>query len=227
MSQKQFKVRCSSLGVICAKKGFAQTGMSEVKKEVQAMIYGVQRDIKSKYLSKGNVCEADSIDMLNSMLGVGIQKNETHYENDYIQGTPDYIEPDFCRDVKNSFDETTFPLLDDTLDYMYEWQMKGYLWLLGMKNGSIDYFLNDMPDELVEKEAWYKVRKLGLTELDIDLYDEVKESYTFSILPLHMRYKSFPVTLTEADIEYIKLNVTLANEYGNSLLKKYYSTNKS
>jgi len=221
MSLKKYKVRCSSLGVICAKKGFAKTGMSKVQEEVKAIIYERRREIRSKYLTKGNVAEVDCVDQLNAMYGLEIEKNEKHFSNEWIEGTPDFIEPAFCRDIKNSYDETTFPLFDEELDHNYLWQMKGYLWLLGMTKGSVDYFLNDLSDELVEKEAWNEVRRLGLSELDMELFDKTKALYTFSDLPIELRYKNFPVELTDADIIVIKTNVEKANEYGNMLLEKY------
>ena len=77
-----------------------------------------------------------------------------------------------------------------------------------------------MPDELIEKQAWLKVRNLGLSELDEEIWNEVKQEYTYSNLPENFRYKRFVVTLVDEDIEFIKKNVILANEYGNNLLNK-------
>jgi hypothetical protein len=219
---KQFKVRCSSLGIVCAKKGFGQTGKTAIKKQVMDMIYDRQHQIKSKYLTKGNACEDESILALNKMLGLSVEKNTERFYNEWITGEPDYIGFDFVRDVKNSYSHDTFPLLDDDLDYNYEMQVKGYLWLLDKSVGYVDYFLNDMPENLLMKECYAEMRNRDMEELEMDLYNEIKERYTYSDLPLKMRYRSFRVELAGKDIEFMKANCELANAYGNELLTKHY-----
>lgn len=225
MKNLHFKVRCSSLGKICAAKGFGKTGESVVIETLLNDIYDRKEEISSKYLEKGNVCEAESIEMLNNfneISGFKIKKNEVQFENDFIKGTPDFIIPNLMvKDVKNSYSHATFPLFDTELDYLYKWQIKGYMWLLGLKKGSVDYFLNDMPENLIEKECWAKVRKLGLDEVTEELYNEVKAYYTYSHLPLHLRYKKFDVELTDADIEFMKVNCSKAIEFANTLIKNY------
>jgi len=215
---KYFKVRCSSLGKICAAKGFAKTGESVVIESLMNDIYERKEEISSKYLDKGNICEQESIDMLNQMLGRNITKNIERFENDYVSGEPDYIVPEIkVIDVKNSYSHVTYPLFETELDYNYKWQIKGYMWLLGLKKGAVCYFLNDMPENLIERECWNKARKLGLDEISEELYNEVKAFYTYSHLPLHLRYKRFDVELTDADIEFMKLNCQKAIDFANTL----------
>jgi hypothetical protein len=218
---KQFKVRASTLGVICAVKGFAKTGEACVEQQVLDMIYERRHDVKSKYLSKGNDCEQQSVNMLNEMLGLKVEKNTERFFNEFITGEPDYIQSDFVRDIKNSYSHGTFPLFGE-LDYKYKMQLKGYLWLLGMKKGSVDYFLHDMPENLLMKECRAEMWNRDMEELEVELYDEIKAKFTYSDLPLNLRYRSFEVELTDQDIEFMKANVSKANDYGNALLREYY-----
>lgn len=214
-----YKSRCSTLGAICPPKGFAKSGQTLVQKQVKDIVYGRHFDVRSKYLSKGNICEIDAIMLLSEIKGQKLEKNEKRFENDLIAGTPDLIITDEVLDIKNSFTHETFPLFD-SLPYDNELQLKGYMWLLGLTKGSVEYFLLDMPDELITKEAYYVMRDRGMDELETDLFMELKEKYTYSNLPLNLRHKSFPVELTDKDIDWIIKNVTLANDYGNSLLKE-------
>ena len=218
---KKFKTRCSSLGIVCAVKGFAKTGMSAVELSVKEQIYGIKRDIDSKYLTKGNECEDESIAILSEILGVPAKKNEQEFENEFIKGTPDVVLGDVVSDIKNSYSEQTFPLFDTEPDYKHVMQVKGYAWLLGLKKGRVDYFLMDLPEHLIEKEAWKLVKARGLDEMDIDIYNEAKKMNTYSHLAIELRHKSFEFDVTEKDIEFIKKNVKQANDYGNKLLENY------
>ena len=217
----KYKVRCSSLGIICAKKGFGKTGETLVKKEVANLIYERRHELATKQIQKGNICERESIIELQKIKGIECRKNEQRLENEWITGTPDVIFENEVIDVKNSFDHTTFPLFDTELDYGYEMQIKGYMWLLGMRSGSVDYFLNDMPEELLMSEVYKAMRIEGLDEVESWLYDKVKDNFTYSHLPLFMRYKSYPVTLSDQDIAFIRKNVEQANAYGNQLMKQF------
>lgn len=221
METKQFKVRCSSLGVICAKQGLKKTGLTVVENTVKEIIYGIKREIKSKYLDKGNECEDESIVLLSEILGLNLSKNEQHFENEFIKGTPDVITDVFVSDIKNCYSEQTFPLFDEAPDYEHEMQVKGYAWLLGLKKCRVDYFLNDLPDHLVEKEAWKLIKQRGLDEMDIDIWNEAKAMNTYSHLPIELRHKAFEFELTDKDIEFIKANTQIANDYGNKLIEKY------
>jgi hypothetical protein len=59
---------------------------------VKTQLYNSHTEIKSKYLDKGNIMEDESIDFIADQLGYGfLMKNEDHFNDDYMQGTPDVI----------------------------------------------------------------------------------------------------------------------------------------
>ena len=102
---KQFKIRCSAIGLIMAtskvKGQLSKTAQTYAQEWLKQEIYGRRKEISSKYLDKGNQLEDESIQFLvnNSDYGF-IVKNEEHFENDFLTGTPDIILPQEIIDMK-------------------------------------------------------------------------------------------------------------------------------
>jgi len=149
---KLFKVRASQIGKIMgnAKKAgeLSATCITYLKEWYSEEMYGDREEIKSKYMDKGNACEEDAIDFLAEREGLGfLAKNEKSYENDFITGTPDVIVNGVIYDTKCSWNGKTFlDAITGDLDTDYEWQIRGYMNLTGLKNGKVCYCLMDTPD---------------------------------------------------------------------------------
>lgn len=176
MKIKEFKMRASASGKIMGARGIGKTGETYLQEWVKQQIYGVYKQIKSKFIDKGNLCEEDAIDFIAVHKGYkGIYKNEKYFENDYFCGTPDVITDDFIIDVKNSWDCFTFPLFEDDVpnkDYFYQAQV--YMHLTGIHKFKLVYTLLDTPDLLLpqEDEIYSKIEpKYRIKEFQID-YDE-------------------------------------------------------
>jgi hypothetical protein len=90
--------------------GLSETAKSFIVTWYKEQLYDRRKEIQSKYMSKGNACEDVSIAYLNQLYGTSHSKNEDHFNDDYLHGTPDIITEDTIIDVKNSWDFTTFPL---------------------------------------------------------------------------------------------------------------------
>lgn len=110
---------------------------------------GVFEEIKSKYFSKGLICENELIDITASQLGLGIlEKNEVRFHDEHFQGVPDVITDEYIIDTKNSWSYATF--LDSVMspiDKDYEAQLQIYMHLTGVKKAKLVYGLLDVPAE--------------------------------------------------------------------------------
>lgn len=191
-----FRCRCSALGQLMTPSR-SKTGLSETAKTMLTLwykeqLYGRKKEITSKYMTKGNECEDASIDYLNTLYGTSHKKNEDHFKNDYIHGTPDIITEDEILDIKNSWDFSTFPLFSQSLPSNdYKWQLQGYMMLTGKRKGAIVYTLMDTPDEQIE----WEYRRSGGSGL---VTTEFKANYKYSDLPTELRVKRFDVEYDEA-----------------------------
>ena len=220
------KVRCSSIGKLMAasrskKEQLSKTAKSYIQDVVLEHKYGIKKEFNSRYTDKGNECEEDSITLANEVLNVGfIYKNEEHFENDYITGTPDVNTNEVLLDVKTSFDGTTFPFFEDEIpnkDYYY--QLQGYMWLTGKEESLLVYCLTNTPEQIVEDE----IRRVHWKEHKLEESDEIRHfveaKHNFDHIPLEKRVKVFKIQKDEAVIEAIKEKIELAREYYNKIIE--------
>jgi hypothetical protein len=153
MESKLFRMRASQAGLL------STNGKDELKLGASLISYlknfyaeqksGVKEEIKSKYLTKGNLCEDELIDITAERLGLGIlEKNMVHFNDDYFQGTPDVITDELVIDTKNSWSYTTFlDSITSPIDKGYEAQLQIYMHLTGVKKAKLVYGLLDVPAE--------------------------------------------------------------------------------
>jgi len=217
--QNKFKASCSGIGQIMTEPRTKSEGnLSGTCKayvhrwiKSQPEFYGKKNQFSNKYCDKGNYCEPESI------LFAAEKYNWTQYNakpprittDEFIEGECDVELPDEISDIKNSWSEETFPIFDIDIPVVgYDWQLQGYMYLYGKKKASLIYTLMDAPDFLVEKEARRKMYELGLDELETELWDQVKQSMTYSRFADHLRVKRF-------DIYYdpIKINKVIQRVY--------------
>jgi len=190
MKQPQFKIRCSSISDIMTnsrKKGeLSKTAQSYCQQWAKEQIYGVRKEIYSKYMDKGIQMEMAAIAMVENHYNYDfLVKNEKHFENDYLTGTPDIITPNEIRDTKCSWDCFTFPLFEQEVDKGYWWQMQGYMALTGRNVAYVDYVLLDTPEELDQYapsydnvDDKYKIKSFKVerdNDAILSIYERVKE----------------------------------------------------
>lgn len=220
------KIRCSSLGKLMTAsrsktEQLSKTAQSYIQELVLEHKYGIKKEWSSRYTDKGNECEEDSITLANEVLNVGfIYKNEEHFQNDYITGTPDVNTNEVLLDIKTSFDGTTFPFFEDEIpnkDYYY--QLQGYMWLTGKEESLLVYCLTNTPIIIVEDE----IRRVHWKEHAIEESEEIRHyveaKHNFDHIPLEKRVKVFKIQKDEAVIEAIKEKIELAREYYNKIIE--------
>jgi hypothetical protein len=220
------KIRCSAIGKIMTSpklKGelLSQTTKTYLQELAVAEKYGIYKEFSSRYTDKGNQVEELSIALCNDVLDLGfIYKNEDHFTNDWIKGTPDVNTDEILLDVKSSWDATTFPFFDTELknkDYFY--QLQGYMWLTGKEECLLCYCLIDTPLQIVEDEIRREHWKANLIEESLDLRDFVQSKHTFGHIPKKKRVKTFKIAKDDEVIEAIKTRIEQCREYYNQLIE--------
>ena len=221
------KIRSSAIGKIMTSpklKGevLSQTTKSYLQELAISEIYGIKKEFSSRYTDKGNEVEELSISLCNDVLKTGfLYKNEDHFTNDWITGTPDVNTNEILLDVKSSWDATTFPFFDTELtNKMYFYQMHGYLWLTGKTEALLCYCLIDTPLQIVEDEIRREHWKLSLIEENSDLREFIQAKHTFGHIPKEKRLKTFKIAKDDEVIEAIKTRIEQCREYYNELIKQ-------
>jgi hypothetical protein len=153
MENKIYRHRASASGLLLTNgKDELKLGASMstyLKKWYSEQKSGIREEIRSKYFDKGNICEADAIDITAERLGLGIlEKNQIHFNDSHFQGTPDAYTKDLVIDTKCSWDYTTFlDAVTSPINKDYEAQLQVYMHLLGLKKAKLVYVMLDTPAE--------------------------------------------------------------------------------
>lgn len=200
---KEFKIRASAAGKLMTSprsksETLSETTKTYLKEWLISEIYGVQKNIKSKYLTKGVILENEAIDRVVEWLDLPLMlKNEKHFEDNNFQGTPDlFLNDDTVIDIKCSLDCFTFPLFENeipTTDYYYQLQV--YMWLTGRTKAKLIYVLLNTPD--------------GLS------YDE---TFDYSNIDKKYRTKVFNIEFNNEVIDKLIERVTESRKYIETLL---------
>lgn len=181
-----------------------------------------RKQISSKYIQKGLLLEDKAIALVAEYLGLnGIEKNETHYTNEFVQGTPDAIArlgfgEGFQFDIKNVYYPEGLDGFNNALIPIYEWQGHAYNWMLGFEHGFCVKILQNPPAEMLQEEVrklWKEAGRAWHEEIPQKFVDEVSDYFNFERLPLEDRIRIFKMTTTKGIIEQMKDAVILAREH--------------
>jgi hypothetical protein len=179
------KIRCSALGRLMTaprnkSEVLSKTAQSYIQELVLEEKFGIKKEFSSRYTDKGLQCEDEAISLVNDVLGLGfIFKNEEHFNNDWITGTPDVNTNEILLDIKCSYEAHTFPFFETeipTKDYFY--QLQGYMWLTGKTEALLCYCLVNTPLEIVEDEIRREHWKHFKIDEDAELREYVEKNIT-------------------------------------------------
>lgn len=226
---KEFKIRASAAGQIMtnprSKKDIENGILSKTAKTycetwLKEQLYNRKKEFTSKYTEKGNITEDNSLDYIAEQLGYGmLMKNEKHLDNHIMTGTPDVILNDLIIDVKNSWDNFTFPLFETEIPNKdYYWQAQCYMYLTGKVNYKLIYVLSDTPTHLIEKDAYYWCKNNGYDDLDIDIHKQFIHKMTYNDIDDKFKIKVFKITRNHEDIAKIEKRVIECRNYINELI---------
>jgi hypothetical protein len=158
---RELLIRCSSIGKLMTEPRSKSEGplsvgaKTHIRSLVSQEIYGVDFEFFSKETEKGILVEPDAIDLLNRVRGFSLVKNSERRRNEWITGECDLFNASARRghDLKCSWSVATFPIaLADCLDPLYEWQMRGYMWLWDASEWEVNYALITTPEHLAKWE---------------------------------------------------------------------------
>lgn len=222
-----FKIRCSAIGQIMTNprsksETLSKTTQSYCETWLKERLYNSYYEFSSKFTEKGLIVEDQSIDFIADNLGYGfLIKNEDHFENEHLTGTPDIITNDTIIDVKNSWDCFSFPIFEyDIPNKDYWYQLQGYMALTGKEKARLIYVLSDTPENLIEREAYWWCKNNGFDDLDMDVYKRFLKNKTYPDVQNNLKIKTFEITRDNEAIQAIYDRVELCREYIETLKQK-------
>lgn len=219
--------RCSELGNIVTKSGKltqgAQTYISQCFVEAET---GKRKRAFGKALEKGVATEQDIIQLINNVIYPDrfVARETESKANEFIKGTRDLSVDGITYDCKSAFDEFTFQKSE--CHWVYEWQLRGYMWLYGDKQARLFYGLVNMPypmiyDEVRKTFYSYPGKWLSMDDPDfLNIAEEIEKSRNYDDIPEIERCRVWHIEQEETDIERIKDAVSDARNYMNQLLKE-------
>jgi len=191
----------------------SETAKSYCKEWLVSQFTGKQKNIRSKYLSRGNALEDKAIERVSKHYGCELVKNEIELENEYFTGTFDTNTIDTVIDTKVPFDCFTFPYFVSEPDKDYYGQLQGYMNLTNLKKASLFYCLENGSDEQIEKLSWQIAKDLGKDEPDIEEWDMAEKELNYDHLPDDLRKKIYEFGYNEPFIEMAKKMVLACRKY--------------
>lgn len=158
---RELLIRCSAIGKLMTEpktkvEGPLSVGAKTHIRNLAAQeIFGVEFEVSSKEMEKGNLVEPDGIALLNRVRGLSLVKNTERKTNAWISGEADLFDAVGRRghDLKCPWSVATFPITRvDCEDKLYEWQMRGYMWLWDADEWEVNYALISTPEHLIRYE---------------------------------------------------------------------------
>jgi len=241
MNWENVKFRASSWGNLltdpvtkAAKEAgeLSVTCQKELLKIYNREKYGRRKDIVTKQMDKGIICEPDAIDLFSRVEGKLYYKNEDELENEWFRGHPDIFAGDNIQnadevsDIKCSWELDTFiPKLVDGLDKAYEAQLNVYFSLTGAQSGAIVYCLVSAPSNIVESEKYSLLRRMNVaTEDNPDFKkacEEVEKNMIVEDIDYRERVIKIPVVRNDELIEKMKVKVPILRKWLSDFEKKH------
>lgn len=197
--------RCSILGELMpgprAKEGQLQaTELTALQKVWISATLGVTEDVQSKEMDKGTIQESIGIALMTKVRYPDYDlkpKNTVRFTNDYLTGEPDAIFREFNKvhDIKCPWSVRTF--MQSEMTKGYEWQLRGYMWLLDLQFAELNYTLVDAPEEMIYYEVKLRAYYGGFIDESSPEFDaierQIRHNMTFDYIPEAMRVKSFEI----------------------------------
>ncbi len=190
---------------------------THLKNKHKAEMFMRNKEIQNKYIDKGLIVEAQAITLYSEVENSPFFKNQEHFSNDFIKGTPDSIKNKVV-DIKSSWDFSTFPLYEDEIPNTdYYWQLQGYMALTGLERAELVYCLVDTPEVLIEDEIRRVGWKTGFLEVPEEVEEEIRRNHTYSDIPMEMRVKKYSIDFDPKAIQELYNQIKRCRDYMNSL----------
>ena len=223
------RFRASQAGKLMTDSRSKSEAISETTKEYlrEAYInihYGRSKDIVSKFIQKGNLSEEDSLTILSRVEKKFFTKNEDHFSNDFLKGTPDIIEKNDAGivifDTKTSWDIFTyFKAKHSPVDKMYYWQLQSYMDLTGSNIAYLVYCLVNTPEKLIESEKRKFAWNAGIMDSDSEISQEalasIEKLCIYDDIPIQERVHKIMIERNQDDINRLHERVIECRKWMN------------
>jgi hypothetical protein len=203
------------------------------EKWLNETIWKRRKELKNKYVDKGNRSEEDGFTLLCVERELGmVYKNVQFFQDDWFQGTPDLIHEGIVYDNKCSWDLDTFPMYKKkNPNQGYWWQLQVYMELTGCRKAVLAYTLIDADLDLIKQAVKYETdpEKIYRTLVNMiytrkAFYEAVAEfcpsaiSNYFVEIPDDKRIKTYSFDYDSEAILFLRKRVEDCRTYINSLL---------
>lgn len=224
-----YKFRCSGLANLMVSSRSKTDPLSETTKAylrevfIREVYQREKFDTTNKYTEKGIMCEPDSMDLIKKVTKQTYFKNNEHFTNEFIQGTPDIVldkgkDTARIKDVKTSWSIFTFAnVTEESALKSYYYQLLGYMWLTGSKTSELLYCLVNTPEEIMNDELYKLSFKYPEMNDSDEKMERFKRNYIFDDIPARQRLKSFAIEYNEDDIAALTEKVIAARVYLKTL----------
>lgn len=203
--------RCSSIGKLMTEPKTKAEGplsvgaKTYIRQLVAQELFGVDFEVSTRPMQKGIECEPEAIALLNRVRGLDLVKNTERLNNGLIAGEADLLGQFRGHDIKCAWSLATFPIcVADCEDKLYEWQMRGYMWLWGLSAWEVNYVMVNTPENLI-----------GYEPQSMHFVDHIPE---------RMRLTSWVVERDTAKESAIAEKVGHAREYWRSVVAEFERT---
>lgn len=230
MSFDNYLFRCSSLGAIMTGSRDKEDPLGETCKAkliecYVAETYGREKEISSKYISKGLQAEEDSLTLYSRLKKKVFFKNEERLANEFICGTPDIIDDGCVIDIKTSWDVFTFfAVRTKKVNPAYEYQLQGYMALTGATCAKLAYCLVDTPEPLINDEKRKLMYAMGAVSSESPEYlkacEEIDKNMRFSDIPMSERLIEFTIYRDDSKMQKVYEKISLCREFLNEFENK-------
>lgn len=216
-----------------------QGAKSYVKRWLKEYRWKRYKEIKSKYIRKGNATEQDGFTLMCTVLNLGMVRSKAErFKNHYSTGICDLHLPhlDLIIDNKSSWDWETFPRYEEEIpdkDKRYIDQIQCYMEGYNASEGWVVYTLVDCPIDIIGKEIKWeldpnKKQEIALNLVyTLDYWKEVKDMFfpeaddiEFVEIPEVERVKVFKFKRDFEHAKEVEMRVKMCQDYLEGLLKK-------
>lgn len=208
-------IRCSSLGKLMTEPKTKSEGplsvgaKTYIRSLVAQDVFGCEFEVSSPAMEKGELVEPYAIALLNRVHGLSLVKNTERKSNAWITGEADLFDSAARRghDLKCSWSVATFPIaVVDCVDKLYEYQMRGYMWLWDAEEWQVNYALISTPEHLIR----YEPASMHFVEH----------------IPEHMRLTTWTVTRDPAKESAMVEKIKAAREYYAEVLREFEASHQ-
>ena len=186
--------------------------------------YGRKYVFRNDEVRKGDEQEPEAIAMLIRNEDNWYEKNQKHYENEVLSGTPDVVGKDRVFDTKVPFTIFTFhdaepPITETGKKTDYYWQLQVYMELTGLSKAELVYCLVNTPEEMITDKTYrakfqFRQMKDGSDNPEyLEYADKLRWMHEYDDIPEEKRIKKFPIERSQEDIDALYDQIEKSLEY--------------